>query len=97
MESENLKGKDRRALRGRGQTLEPIATIGRNGLTDEVVKNIERHFKTTDLLKVRLSEGTGKARKLAAAELAEALDAELAGVTGRSVLLYRKLKIDRGE
>jgi len=81
-----LTGKQKRFLRGRGQTLSPAAIIGKSGLTDEAIANIRERITQHELVKVRLPEGMD--RKALAAELAERTKAELIGVIGRTCLLY---------
>jgi RNA-binding protein len=82
----DLTGKQKRFLRGRGQTLSPAAIIGKSGLTDEAVANIRQLITQHELVKIRLPEGMD--RKALAAELAQRTDAELIGVIGRTCLLY---------
>jgi RNA-binding protein len=84
-----LTGRQRRVLRGIGQELPSAATIGKAGLTPSAVENIRRLLDAAELLKVRLPAEPPKARKETAGRLAEAVGAELVGLVGRSVLLYR--------
>jgi RNA-binding protein len=81
-----LPGKQNRFLRARGQTLTTAATIGKAGLTTEAVANVRELITQHELIKVRLPEGAD--RKAMAAELAELAGAYLAGVVGRTCLLY---------
>ena len=81
-----LTGKQNRFLRAKGQTLTTAATIGKAGLTDEAITNVRELIAQHELIKVRLPEGSD--RKAMAAELAERADAALAGVVGRTCLLY---------
>jgi RNA-binding protein len=82
-----LTGKQKRFLRGRGQTLSPAVILGKAGLSDEAIANLRQHLELHELIKVRLPEGYD--RKALAAEVANATDAALAGVIGRTCLLYR--------
>jgi RNA-binding protein len=84
-----LTGKDKRRLRAIGQNLQAAVTIGKAGQSQAVLANIRDLLAAHELIKVRLTEGQGRQRKLAATELADAVHAELAGVVGRTVLLYR--------
>ena len=85
-----LSGKDKRQLRAQGSRLKDKATIGKAGLTDELITHINHLLDNESLIKIRLTEERGADRKAAAALIAEAVNAEVAGVVGRTVLLYRE-------
>jgi len=82
-----LTGKQTRHLRSLGQRLSASVIIGREGLTDEVCRQISAELDRRELVKVRLPAGAD--RRALAAEAAAALGAALAGVVGRTALLYR--------
>jgi RNA-binding protein len=84
-----LTGKQKRHLRGLGQRMQCLATVGKGGMNDAVLENLDRLLKQRELVKLRLTEEQGADRKTAAEMLAEALQADVAGVVGRTVLLYR--------
>lgn len=84
-----LSGKAVGELRSRGQLLRPSVTIGQAGLTSAVLAEIESALQANGLIKIKLGELTGKARKHFAARLASTAGAELVGVTGRTALLFR--------
>ena len=68
----------------------PVAVrVGREGLSPGVIETIRRRLSRCELIKVRLGEVQGGQRKAQAAQIAEALGAHLAGVVGRTALLYR--------
>lgn len=84
-----LTGKQKRHLRSLGQRLQAVATVGKEGMTDALLENIRHLLAQRELVKVRLTEEHGSDRKAAADILGDAVDAEVAGVVGRTVLLYR--------
>jgi RNA-binding protein len=85
----DLTGKQRRFLRGRGQTLPTAVVLGKAGLSQPLVRQIAQQLQRQELIKVRLPAGPPAARRSAAAELADAVGASCVGVVGRAVLLYR--------
>jgi RNA-binding protein len=85
----DLPGKTIRELRSRGQLLRPAVTIGQAGLTSAVLAEIDTALETHGLVKIKLGELTGKARKHFAERLAHTAQAHLVGVTGRTALLFR--------
>ncbi len=84
-----LTGKEKRHLRGLGQQMQCLATVGKAGMSEAVLETIDRLLTQRELVKLRLTEEQGADRKAAAEMLADALHADVAGVVGRTVLLYR--------
>jgi RNA-binding protein len=89
-----LAGKQRRYLRGLGHSLEPVVLVGKEGLSEGVVGALDVALETHELIKVRLLESVGADRHEVSAALAEASNAELIQVLGRTLLLYRARKKD---
>jgi len=84
-----LTGKQKKRLRGLGQILDALLTVGKEGITDPVVSSISDLLDKRELIKVRLTGPSGEARKEVGPALAEATGAECIAVVGRTVLLYR--------
>jgi RNA-binding protein len=84
-----LSGSDRAALRRAGQQLKPWVTIGKAGLTDEVIRATDECLTSNELIKVRLLRECPIERREAAALLAERVEGECPGQIGRVFLLYR--------
>jgi RNA-binding protein len=89
-----LSGKQRRYLRGLGHSLEPVVLVGKDGLSEGIVGALDVALETHELIKVRLLESVGADRHAISAALAEASNAELIQVLGRTLLLYRARKKD---
>ena len=84
-----LTGKQKKHLRGLGQLLDPLLTVGKEGITDPVVKGVGDLLDKRELIKVRLAGPSGAARKEVGPALAQAADAVCISVVGRTVVLYR--------
>lgn len=84
-----LTGKQKKNLRSLGQRLEAVVTVGKEGITESVVRGIGDLLDKRELIKVRLTGPSGAARKEIAPELAQAADAACIAIVGRTVLLYR--------
>jgi RNA-binding protein len=84
-----LTGKQRRFLRALGHHLDPIVQVGKQGFSAGLVSALDVALLEHELIKVRLGEPAGPARQGVAEGLAEAAAADLVGVLGRTVLLYR--------
>ena len=82
-----LSAGQRKHLRGRAHALEPIVHVGQAGVTDAVVRSVDEALLAHELIKVRLHEPEDK--KSTARTLAQRTDAELCGLVGHTVILYR--------
>lgn len=87
--SSRMNGKDRRYLRGQAHNLNPVVIIGKGGLTDAVVRQVDGALTDHELIKVRLSAECPVDRDGAGEMLAMRTGAELAGHIGRVLILYR--------
>lgn len=81
--------KERAALRGRANGLSPKVHIGREGLTDAVVRTIDDTLRTQELVKVALTRQAMPEPKPLAQDLAEGLGADVVQVIGRTIVLWR--------
>jgi RNA-binding protein len=83
-----LTGAQRKYLRGMAHHLSPIVQVGKNGLTDGVVKSIDEALDIHELIKVRMSEPEEK--KEMADEIAQRTRSARVGLIGHIVILYRR-------
>jgi RNA-binding protein len=83
-----LRGFQRRHLRKLAHPLRPIVHIGEAGVAPPVVAALDQALADHELVKVRLHEPDDK--KGIARHLAEASGAELCGLVGHTVILYRR-------
>jgi RNA-binding protein len=70
--------------------LQPVVQCGKDGVTDAFIAAANAAIDKHELIKVRLGENAEGDRQDLATTIAEATRAELVGVTGRTVLLYRR-------
>jgi len=84
-----LSGKQARFLRGLGHDLEPLVTVGKEGVTDPVVASLDVNLVAHELVKVRIGQGCVEDRHEVAGELAARTGSAVAQVLGRTALLYR--------
>jgi RNA-binding protein len=85
-----LPNKAARHLKALGHHLDPVVQVGKEGITDAVVKATKEQLLAHELIKVRISPDAPVDRKDAGAELAEKAGASLAQTLGRTVLLYKR-------
>ena len=84
-----LTSRQRSALRALAHGLEPVVLVGRAGLTDAVIREVDDALAARELIKVRLS-GDRDERAAAADDLAARVGAETVGRIGRVAILYRR-------
>lgn len=78
-------------LKAEANQISPILNIGKNGVTDTLIEELNKQIKANRLVKVRVlkSAEEGKDLKAIAEEIAVATRSTLIEVRGRTVVLYR--------
>lgn len=84
-----LTSRQRSRLRSLAHRLDPGVYVGRQGVTDAVVKELDDALAARELIKVKLA-GDRDERAGTAAALAERTGAGLAGTVGRMAILFRR-------
>ena len=87
-----ITSKQRSFLKSLAHNLDPIVYIGKAGVTDNVIKEIDTCLEARELVKVKLQEGCTLAPKDVANDLLEPLGAEFVQAIGRKFTLYRESK-----
>ncbi|HEX6240963.1 MAG TPA: ribosome assembly RNA-binding protein YhbY [Polyangiales bacterium] len=85
-----LSGKQRRFLRAQAHALEPVVSLGKEGITPSLVSAVSEALLTHELIKVRVLESAPLERKEVAELLPGEAKAELVGLIGRIVILYKR-------
>ncbi|MFO7752803.1 MAG: ribosome assembly RNA-binding protein YhbY [Desulfobacteraceae bacterium] len=89
--AQELKGSQRKYLRGLAHDLNPAASVGQKGITDSLVDEIEESLEASELIKVRFVEFKEKqAKKELTEEIAKRTDSCVAGMIGHVAILYRR-------
>ncbi|KPU62723.1 YhbY family RNA-binding protein [Thermococcus argininiproducens] len=88
-----LPGKVRRAIRAKYYDIEPKAWVGKKGLDESVINEINVQLKKEGILKVEIKKGalisTEMDRRGIAEKVAELTDSELIDVRGKRFILFR--------
>ena len=86
-----MTSKERAALRAQANTLEPIIQIGKEGMSDNLIAQVDDTLDTRELIKIRVHlETAPEAPREFANVLAEKLSAEVIQVIGGVIVLYRE-------
>ena len=87
-----ITGKQRSYLKKLAHDLDPIVFIGKNDLTENILKDIDALLELRELVKVKIQEGSLLDAKDTANEVADMLGAEFVQAIGRKFVLYRRAK-----
>lgn len=86
-----MTSKERAAWRAKANSLEPIIQIGKEGISDNLISQIDDTLDARELIKIRVHlETSPKTPKELASELAGALEADVIQVIGGVIVLYRE-------
>jgi len=80
----------RKTLRAAGHHLSPIVQVGKEGVTDAVLRQLDDQLGAHELVKVRIGSESPEDRFEAAERLGSAVGAQVAQILGRTVLVYRR-------
>jgi putative YhbY family RNA-binding protein len=82
---------ERKQLRGQAHHLEPVVTIGAEGLSPAVLKEADAALNAHGLIKVRMFSDQREVRDRALAQMADALKAAAVQHIGKLLVLWRPL------
>jgi RNA-binding protein len=80
----------RRALRAAGHHLEPVVQIGREGVSEAVLRQLDEQLLAHELVKVRIGTESPEDRFEVAERLGASAGAQVAQILGRTLLVYRR-------
>ena len=84
-----MTSKQRARLRALANPLDTLFQIGKGGVSENLLTQLDDLLRARELIKLRVLETAGASAKEMAPALAEALDAECVQVIGSRVVLYR--------
>ena len=85
-----ITGKQRSYLKSLAHNIDPSVYVGKGGLTDNVVKEIEICLEARELIKVKLQDGCFIDAKDAANHISTLIGAEYVQAIGRKFVIYKK-------
>ena len=84
----SLTSKKVKQFRSIGHHLNPVVIVA-NGISENVLKEIERALSDHELIKIRVNAGDRDAKKQIIANLCESTQAELIQAIGHMAILYK--------
>jgi RNA-binding protein len=87
----SMTPKQRAHLRKLSHKVKPVQQVGKEGVTDALVRSVEDAFRNRELLKVKLTDAAPEKVQEAGAAIAGRIEgAELVFTIGRTAVLYRE-------
>lgn len=87
-----MTSKERAGFRSLANTMQPILQIGKNGISDNTIKQVDDALEARELIKITVLETAGEGTRELAHEVASKVNAEVIQVIGSKFVLYRKSK-----
>lgn len=85
-----MTGKERAEWRGKANSLEPLFQLGKGGISDAFIEQVDGALNTRELIKFKvLLETSPITPREAADEIAEKTNADVIQVIGGVIVLYR--------
>lgn len=84
-----LSSEERRALRARAHSLNPVVSIAESGLTDAVMREIEVNLKAHELIKIRVYGDSRENREAYLARICDELGAAPVQHIGKLLIVFR--------
>lgn len=84
-----LTSKQRAVLRSHANSMETILQVGKSGVGDTLIKQVDDALTARELIKLRVLENSMLTAREAAGQLAEAVNADVVQVIGTRFVLFR--------
>lgn len=85
-----LTGKQRSFLKSKAHTLEPLFQVGKNGITENFITQIDEALEKRELIKIKVLNNSFLEAKEVAVELIEKVGAEFVQSIGNKFVIYRE-------
>lgn len=85
-----MTSKDRAYLRSLATNIEPIFQIGKAGLSNNLIKQVDDALEARELIKITVLETANESAKALSVTLADSTNSIVVQVMGRKITLYRK-------
>jgi RNA-binding protein len=85
-----LNSRQRAQLRGMANDYETILQVGKMGISENTIKQVDDALEARELIKMSVLETCPLTSREAADELAKAVRADVVQVIGRKFILYRQ-------
>ena len=87
-----ITSKQRAYLRGLANTIEPIFQVGKSGIGDNFIKQVDDALEARELIKIKLLDTSFLDARETIDEIAQLTGAEAVQAIGSKMVLYRESK-----
>ena len=87
-----LNSRQRAQLRGMANSYEAIFQVGKGGINDQLIKQVDEALEARELIKMRVLETCPQTSREAADSIAISVGADVVQVIGYRFILYRESK-----
>lgn len=92
-----LRGKQKQLLKKEAHHLQAIFQIGKGGLSDEIVRQIDEALEKRELIKVSLLQNTDEVAADVAVEVAERVGAVVVQQIGKTIIFFRESSKEKNQ
>ncbi|MGG7056710.1 ribosome assembly RNA-binding protein YhbY [Clostridium nigeriense] len=85
-----ITGKQRAYLRGLANNMDPIFQLGKNGIEETFLKQLEEALEARELIKIKVLENSGLVAREASNTICEKIGCEGIQAIGSKIVLYKK-------
>ena len=85
-----LNSRQRAQLRGLANTMDAIFQVGKGGIGEQIIKQVDDALEARELIKISVLETSEETSRTAADKIAKAVGADVVQVIGRKFVLYRE-------
>ncbi len=85
-----LNSRQRAQLRGMANSYDTIFQVGKGGISDQLIKQVDEALEARELIKLRALETSPLTSREAADKIAERVHADVVQVIGSKFILYRE-------
>jgi RNA-binding protein len=86
-----MTGKEKRKLRAQANRIKASVYIGKEGVTEQVIRFIYEALGNKELVKIKVLDSQSSEFKNIVDKLAKLKDVEVVQVLGRTILIYRPI------
>ena len=85
-----ITGKQKRFLRSKAHHLSPIFQVGKGGVNENMIKQVEEALEARELMKISVLQNCDDDKETVAAQLVKGTRAELVQIIGSTIVLYKE-------
>lgn len=84
-----ISTKERALLKSKSHELKDNVYVGKEGVTDNVIKQIEDNLYAHEMVKIKVQQTSDASAKEIAESMADRVGADIVGVVGSKIILYK--------